>query len=160
MYMPLNPLSRAMQTELTVRQPIDLGEGFSVLVAECIEPSDPVGKISRIAWKFAKEFVETGGYPIEFNIAETLSPESIRAAISKYAPGILVISAHGVYRDKMNLAGLTVGNTICLGPELGDLPPVVILSACHVAPRGAGVVSVTDLLWLSPTFRNWLLVHA
>ena len=33
-----------------------------------------------------------------------------------------------------------------LGPGFGPLPPVVILSACHVAPRGAGAISVTDLL--------------
>jgi hypothetical protein len=145
-YRPLNPLSRAIQDELTVKPAINLGQGFSVLVVECIDPSDPVGIISRIAWNHVKEFVETGGYFIEFNVAETLSPETLRATVDEYQPAILVISAHGTYTRGSNLAGLTVGNTICLGPELGDLPPVVILSACHVAPRGVGAVTITDLL--------------
>ena len=37
-----------------------------------------------------------------------------------------------------------MSSVLALG--LGPLPPVVILSACHVAPRGAGAVTVADLL--------------
>ncbi|MFI5913385.1 CHAT domain-containing protein, partial [Dactylosporangium sp. NPDC051541] len=58
----------------------------------------------------------------------------------------LVISAHGALVREQNLAGLRVGDEVLMGPGLGPLPPVVILSACHTAPRGAGTVSVTDLL--------------
>ena len=31
-----------------------------------------------------------------------------------------------------------------MSPDM--MPPVVILSACYVAPRGSGAVSITDLL--------------
>ena len=145
-YHPLNPLSQAMQRELTYVPGVDLSEGFSVLVAECIPPTDPVGAISRAGWSAGKEFIQEGRYPITFDVVETLSISDLRAAIEEKSPAIIVISAHGVYRPKSNLAGLAVGTEICLGPELGDLPPVVILSACHVAPRGAGAVSITDLV--------------
>ena len=36
--------------------------------------------------------------------------------------------------------------TRTLGIGLGPLPPLVILSACHVAPRGTGQVTIADLL--------------
>ena len=59
---------------------------------------------------------------------------------------ILVLSAHGVFQGGLQPAGLMIGDEVCLGPGLGPLPPVVILSACHVAPRGTGAVSVADML--------------
>ena len=145
-YLPLNPLSQAMQRELTYTPSINLSQGFGVLVAECIPSVDPVGAVSRSAWGVAQTLVQDGGYPIDFKVAETLSVADLRSAIEETAPAILVISAHGAYRIRSNLAGLIIGDQICLGPELGDLPPVVILSACHVAPRGAGAVGITDIL--------------
>jgi hypothetical protein len=146
MYKSLNPLSGAMQAELTVKPPIDIGQDFRVLVAECIESEDVVGRISRAAWDLVRGTVGEGDYPVEFYVAECLSTDSLRNSIAEYEPDILVISAHGTYRTDANLAGLIIGRETCLGPELGDLPPVVILSACHVAPRGAGAVNVADLL--------------
>lgn len=145
-YRPLNPLSQAMQRELTYTPGVNLSNGFNILVAECIPDSDPVGVASRAAWEGAKDFFQNGNYPITFNVVETLNISDLRTAIERESPAILVISAHGTYRLESNLAGLVIGDEICLGPELGDLPPVVLLSACHVAPRGAGAVSVSDLL--------------
>ena len=144
-YQPLNPLSRIMQSELTYTLPISLSEGYRVLVAECISADDPVGVISRIAWDHAREFVTSGGYPITFDVVECSSIAELNEALDT-EPAVLVISAHGTFRPRSNLAGLLIGNEICLGPELGDLPPVVILSACHVAPRGVGPVNIADLL--------------
>jgi hypothetical protein len=144
-YQPLNPLSRIMQAELTYTAPINLSRGFRVLVAECISADDPVGVISRIAWESAREFVTSGGYPITFDVVEAYSIAKLNEALDT-EPDVLVISAHGMYRARSNLAGLLIGNEICLGPELGDLPPIVVLSACQVAPRGLGPVSIADLL--------------
>lgn len=145
-YQPLNPLSRTMQSELTYTVPISLAAGFHVIVAESISADDPVGAMSRLAWQSAREFIASGGYPITFDVLDTPSIASLNAAISEDFPDVLVISAHGAFRPKSNLAGLVIGDEICLGPELGDLPPVVILSACHVAPKGVGPVSITDLI--------------
>jgi hypothetical protein len=144
-YQPLNPLSRIMQSELTYTAPVSLARGYRVLVAECISADDPVGVISRIAWDAAREFVMSGSYPIAFDVIECPSVARLNEALDA-EPDVLVISAHGTFRPRSNLAGLLIGNEICLGPELGDLPPVVILSACHVAPRGIGPVSIADLL--------------
>jgi hypothetical protein len=144
-YQPLNPLSRIMQSELTYTAPVNLSSGYRILVAECIPAEDPVGTISRVAWKSAKEFVTAGGYPITFDVEECSSIAQLNEALDT-GPDILVISAHGTFRREANLAGLLIGTEFCLGPELGEVPPVVILSACHVAPRGLGPVSIADLL--------------
>ncbi|MFI1386712.1 CHAT domain-containing protein, partial [Embleya sp. NPDC020886] len=69
----------------------------------------------------------------------------LRHAVADHSPHILVVSAHGALRG--NVAGLVLGEReFCIELGLDNPPPVVILSACHVAPRGAGAVSITDLL--------------
>jgi hypothetical protein len=141
----LNPLSRVMQSELTYAPPVNLSSGYRVLVAECIPAEDPVGLMSRIAWNSAREFDMSEGYPITFETVECFSISQLNDALDT-APDVLVISAHGAFRREANVAGIMIGEQICLGPELGEVPPVVILSACHVAPRGLGPVSIADLL--------------
>ena len=60
---------------------------------------------------------------------------------------ILHISAHGYYDRRINMAGLMVGNEFWMADENDfRVPPVVVLSACHVSPRGSGTVNVADLL--------------
>jgi hypothetical protein len=83
---------------------------------------------------------------IEINVVETLSLASLRAEIVRSRPSILIISAHGAFDPKGSVASLLIGNEHCLGPGIGPLPPVVILSACSAAPRGASTVSITDML--------------
>jgi hypothetical protein len=61
-------------------------------------------------------------------------------------PDVLVISAHGKFDRRRNIAGLAIRNEFCIGPELGRMPPLVVLSACEVAPRGTGAVNVAELL--------------
>ncbi|MGW6506606.1 CHAT domain-containing protein [Streptomyces niveus] len=76
---------------------------------------------------------------------ETLTADALRRAVAEHRPDFLIISAHGSFSG--NVAGLAIGNEICVELDLDHPPPVVMLSACHVAPRGAGAVSVTDLLF-------------
>ena len=61
-------------------------------------------------------------------------------------PDVLIVSAHGVVTPNGNVAGLAMGDAFVLGPGMGPLPPVVLLSSCHVAPKGAGTISIVDLL--------------
>lgn len=145
-YQPMNPLSRTMQYELTYTPPISMAGSLGVLVAECISPDDPVGVISRIAWSHMADAIRSGGYPVELQVVEVTSPDQLRAALEEHRPGILVLSAHGIHRPDANFAGLLIGGQPCLGPELGNLPPVVLISACEVAPRGAGPVSISDMI--------------
>ncbi len=143
-YRPLLPLTRAIQTELS-SSAVDLSEGFRVLVAECIPHDDPVGRMSRGGWDVgAQLFDEEAARGSTLVRADTPSMADVRRAIEDVRPDILVLSAHGASNG--NVAGLAIGDELCLGQELGTVPPVVILSACHTAARGRGQVTITDLL--------------
>jgi hypothetical protein len=143
-YRPLMPLLRTIQEELSPSIPIELNRNIRVLVAECIPSHDPVGQLSRIGWRTARENVHLETRGITMNIIETLTPDRLRRAVADEVPDFLVISAHGTLSG--NTAGLVIGDDVCIELGLERPPPVVILSACHVAPRGTGAVSVTDLL--------------
>lgn len=145
-YRPLLPLTRALQNELSYIPPVDLSGTLKVLVAECIQPDDKVGAMSRRGWTFACENVGPLADALTVDLVETLSTAELRAAIATHKPDVLVLSAHGSLSSDRHTAGLLVGDELVLGPGLGPLPPVVILSACHVAPRGAGSITITDLL--------------
>lgn len=146
-YRPLLPLTRAVQAELSYVPLVDLSDGVRVLIAECIPEGDAVGALSRRSWAAANEMrASRVGERITVDVVETPSADAVREAILVHRPDILIISAHGALSPTGNVAGLRIGEEVVLGPGLGPLPPVVILSACHVAPRGAGTVSVVDLL--------------
>ncbi|WP_196279798.1 CHAT domain-containing protein [Catellatospora paridis] len=145
-YRPLLPLTRTVQKQLAYIPPIELTQGLRVLVCECISIDDRIGPESRSGWAVAAERVNSEQPRIAMKIVETSSVRAMRDAIASYEPHILVISAHGVLLRENNVAGIQVGDQVWLGDGVGTLPPVVILSACSVAPRGAGTVSITDLL--------------
>ncbi len=83
-----------------------------------------------------------------FNVSlrEVASAAELRAAVKECEPSILLLSAHGHITPGNWLATIVIGNDKCIGPELGPMPPIVILSACHTAPRGATTVNVAELL--------------
>lgn len=145
-YRPILPLTNAVQRELMSAHRFEVPENFAVLVAECIPESDPVGRHSRNGWETTEQLISSTGSGITFRRVETLSIDSLRTAIDETRPDFLVISAHGAFDRTSNVAGLMIGDEFTLGPDLGPMPAVVILSACHVAPRGTSAVSVTDLL--------------
>lgn len=142
---PLLPLTRALQFELASRE-ADLSQGFKVLVAECIPADDIVGRLSRGGWDVAAEMfhTEVGGRRSTLVRKDTQSIDELRAAIAETRPQVLVLSAHGHTNGRV--AGVMIGDEFCHGPELGYVPPVVVLSACNVAPRGRGEVHIADLL--------------
>lgn len=144
-YRPLTPLTRAIQQELQPAMHIDLGRKMRVLVAECIPTDDTVGLLSRMAWSAVKGTFDEYANGVSIILAETLNRKSLQQAVARHSPDILIISAHGAVVG--NAAGLVIGKKeFCLELGFDVPPPLVILSACHVAPRGAGAISVTDLL--------------
>jgi hypothetical protein len=143
-YQPLLPLTRTVQAELNHVWPVDISDRLRVLVAECIPAEDRVGAASRAGWQAAVR-LEANEPRITLATAETLSVEALRSAIDEHRPDILVISVHGAFGPGHTAAGLQIGTKTVLG-GLGPLPPVVLLSACSVAPRGASTISITDLL--------------
>jgi hypothetical protein len=147
-YRPLLPLTRTIQFELADSPVVDFTNGFRVLVAECIPPADPVGRLSRAGWTEAHRIVAQSDHASEmtFEREDVDSVDTLNWLIAERQPQLLVLSAHGALDRTGNTAGIVIGETLCLGPEFERMAPVVILSACHVAPRGGAAVAITDLL--------------
>ncbi|WP_329452868.1 CHAT domain-containing protein [Streptomyces sp. NBC_01724] len=143
-YRPLQPLTRMMQQQLSAPPAISLDRSIKVLVAECIPVSDPVGRMSRQGWDIACETAAPNSATLTIIQTETLTLEALQRSVGEHRPDILVISAHGTMVG--NMAALVIGDEPHLDLGLDRMPPVVILSACHVAPRGSGAVAITDLL--------------
>ena len=77
---------------------------------------------------------------------QTYSVESILEFIKNNRDAdILYISAHGYYNIKQNMAGIMVGEEFWMASEDINVPPIVILSACHSSPRGMGAVNIADM---------------
>jgi hypothetical protein len=142
-YRPLEPLTRTLQQQVSAPPAISLNHTIKVLVAECIPLSDPVGRISREGWRLAGETAAEAP-TLTIIQAEALTLEALQQSVADHRPDILVISAHGTMVG--NVAALVIGDAPHLDLGLDCVPPVVMLSACHVAPRGAGAVAISDLL--------------
>ncbi|KWX74883.1 hypothetical protein AML91_14340 [Paenibacillus jilunlii] len=84
---------------------------------------------------------------LEVVYKETKSIRELKGFLSEHRDaGCLVLSAHGSYDNKNNSAGLSIGEDIWMANENDfSVPPIVLLSSCHVSPRGSGVVSVADM---------------
>ncbi|MFD3997130.1 hypothetical protein [Streptomyces sp. NPDC058583] len=131
-YRPLQPLTRMMQQQLSAPPAISLDGSIKVLVAECIPVSDPVGQMSRQGWDIACETAAPNSATLTIIQAETLTLAALQRSVAEHRPDILVISAHGTMAG--NMAALVIGDEPHLDLGLDRVPPVVILSACHVAP--------------------------
>lgn len=143
-YRPMQPLTRMVQQQLSAAPAVSLDRSITVLVAECIPVSDPVGRISRQGWDIACEASAPDSTTLTITQAETLTLEALQRAVTENRPDVLIISAHGTMVG--NMAALVIGDKPYVDLGLDRMPPVVILSACHVAPRGSGAVAITDLL--------------
>lgn len=145
-YHPLSPLTRAVQLEIKPPLFADFSAGFKVLIAECIPSTDPVGAASRRGWSTAVENLPDPARGVSVFTEEISSTEQLREALATHRPDVLVLSAHGYYDPSSNAAGLIIGEELSFGNDLGEMPPLVILSACHSAPRGGSAVAVADLV--------------
>ncbi|PRS31713.1 hypothetical protein C6W19_21665 [Bacillus sp. RJGP41] len=143
---PLTPLTRALQFELPRVNEHYIGHEFKVLIIECLLISDPIRKYSDQGWKQVKDmFKEKEKAQVHYNEAKSVH-ELKEILNANMDADILVISAHGTYDSDNNFAGLVIGDDIWLAYEDDyHVPPLVILSACHVAPRGLGAVTVNDM---------------
>ncbi|MED4810930.1 hypothetical protein [Bacillus atrophaeus] len=146
-YKSLTPLTRALQMELPRVGEIYIGKGFKVVIAECLLPDDGIRNASDNAWKMAIDMLESN-QNVNVSYSEIKDILELKKFLATNSDAdILVISAHGYYDDKKNISGLWIGNELWFATDDEiKVPPIVVLSACHVAPRGAGAVTVTDLL--------------
>ncbi|MBI1947635.1 MAG: hypothetical protein HYS27_18235 [Deltaproteobacteria bacterium] len=145
-YRNLSPLTRQLQFSLQ-RDPIDyLGDGLRVLIVECVRPRGSlVHRVGSGTWSTVSEVLAATGNTAA--LVECDSVDEIGLAIKQHKPNVLIVSAHGAYDPHRNVTGLAIGDdTVSEFPLSIRLPPVVVLSSCHTAPRGLGAVSVADLL--------------
>jgi hypothetical protein len=144
-YRTITPLTLAIQNELTIVRAPYWGFGVTVLVAECIAQHDRLAGLSQEAWRGFKEIVEeTPSCTVD--IVQVASEEQLSQVLAEKQYDVLILSAHGRYDREQNFAGIMIGEEVSLLLNVDHVPPVVLLSACHVAPRGAGVVTIADLL--------------
>jgi len=148
-YRPLTPLTRCFQNEMVKHRQIHHGSRCKIAFAECV-PDDSQNKwirsTSASIIHSLKNFC-ADNEKMEYAYAETLTVKELKDFITENSDAdILHISAHGSYDRNINMAGLMVGHEFWMGDDNDyRLPPVVILSACHVSPRGSGVVNVADM---------------
>ena len=148
-YRPLTPLTRCFQNEMVKHGQFYYGARCKIAFAECV-PDDIQNKWIRATSASIihslKNF-NVNNKKMECVYAETLTIKELKDFISKNSDAdILHISCHGYYDRNKNKAGLMVGQEFWMGDDNDyRVPPVVILSACHVSPRGSGVVNVADM---------------
>lgn len=148
-YRPLSPLTRCLQTEMVKHQQLYYGKQCKIAFAECVlndEQNRFVRSCSDSIVHSLKK-ISTENEKLQVLYCETLTIKDLKKFISDNMDAdILHISAHGYYDRRSNMAGLMVGNEFWMADENDyRIPPVVILSACHVSPRGSGTVNVADL---------------
>jgi hypothetical protein len=145
-YRPITPLAGTVEFEILERPMCFLRTGFRVLIAECLDPSDPIHPYTGAAWKFLQQHMKhVSGIECEFSQIHSVA--DLTRKVSERQVDVLIISAHGKHEKQSNIAGVLIGNEICVGSEF-PVPPIVILSACHAMPRATGALSIADVLLL------------
>lgn len=144
----MTPLTRQLQLELLKKNQVYLGKKCKVAIAECIINNDE-NKYVYLMSDFVRSTLidmekKYEGFSVTYQ--QTYSVESILEFIKNNQDAdILYISAHGYYNIKQNRAGIMVGEEFWMASEDINVPPIVILSACHSSPRGMGAVNIADM---------------
>jgi len=145
-YRPLTPLTKAFEYEMEKSNQVYFGKQLKIVIAECVDVNDGIRHYCDGLTATLKEMVQ-GDSEITLIVEDISSVRQFKDFVRKHSDAsILLISAHGTYQSKYNMAGLVIGNEIWMADDNDiHVPPVVLLSACHVMPRGQGAVSVGDL---------------
>lgn len=147
-YQPLTPLTRRLQQENLKKQQLYLGESCKIAIAECI-PNDERNKdIYKTGEVLLQSLKNMQGCSKSLEISHKHIcdiPTMIKFIKDNFDADILYISAHGYYDRNKNMAGIMVGNQCWMADNIINTPPIVILSACHTAPRGFGCITIADM---------------
>ncbi len=142
---PLTPLTKAFQYEMQKGSQIYLGSRCKVLVAECVERTDGIRPYCDELTAALRDMIGKAG-DMELIFMEISSVKGFKEMLAMHPDAdILLVSSHGFYDIGSNMAGLSIGGERWMVDDDIHVPRVVLLSACHVTPRGRGVVSAGDL---------------
>ena len=145
----LSPLTRTMQMEFIKHPQLYLGYGCKVLFIECV-PNTYENKAIRECSENLKRGLDRNKKnceKFEYICDEAYTVRDVKRIISEQSDAtILLISAHGFYDRFRNISGLMIGEEEWMVDDNDfHVPPIVMLSACHVSPRGSGCVNAADL---------------
>lgn len=144
-YRPLTPLTLTYQYGIAKIDDFYLHErkNFKVLIIECLDPNDKIRKFADMAWEVI-EFQSKEYKFIEIFYEAVNSSVKINEILEKYTSiHMLILSAHGSY-DENGIAGIEIKGEIWLPDAKTRVPPIVILSACHVAVKGDGNYTISE----------------
>lgn len=144
-YRPLTPLTLTYQYGITKRDDLYLQQrkNFKVLIIECLDSNDRIRKVADITWEVIKNQSKKYKF-IEIFYEEVNSTVEIKKVLEKYSSiNMLILSAHGSY-DENGVAGIIISDEIWLPDVDIRVPPIVILSACHVAVKGNGNYTISE----------------
>ena len=147
---PLTPLTRTFQLEISKKPIIYIGNDtkLKILFAECVDKNDIIrNKCNSFSEILIHSFSDSN---FEFIYKEITSVNELKTFIkANIEAKILIISAHGFYDTaNSNMSGLIIGKDdhwLGLDNDI-NMPPIVILSACHTSPRGRGAFVVGDMM--------------
>lgn len=145
-YRPITPLTKAFQYEMGKNRQIYWGKRLKIIIAECVGKNDKIRKHCDELSKTLKRMAEKED-DVELIVEEISSVKLFKDMLKRHKDAdILLISAHGTYQINNNMAALIIGDEVWMADDnYIHVPPVVLLSACHVMPRGRGVVTVGDM---------------
>lgn len=148
-YRPLSPLTRCFQNEMVKHKQLFYGAQCKIAFAECVlndEQNQGIRACSDAIVNVLKGLSKENK-KLQVSYGETLTISDLKKFIADNMDAdILHISGHGYYDRRSNMAGLMVGNEFWMADGNDyTVPPVVVLSACHVSPRGSGTVNVADM---------------
>ena len=149
-FRPLSPLTRCMQIEMSKHLQIYLGYRCRVLFVECVPDTDANKAIRMCSSLILNSLEESSknSSKFEYQYEEAYSVKELVDLLNrshdKYE--MLILSAHGFNDRNSNIAGLCIGEEKWMAEDNSFfVPPIVLLSACHVSPRGNGSISAADL---------------
>lgn len=146
-YRHITPIPNSVITELAGQRKLYIKDKCKILILECLDKNDRIRYYSDNY--LTNELIKIGKQysAIEIIYEEVTSIEDFNQVLSENANiDIVLISSHGTYEN--NIAGLCIGNEVLVYDDQinCEIPGVVLLSACHVSPRGKNVISIVDTL--------------
>ncbi|WP_028592450.1 CHAT domain-containing protein [Paenibacillus massiliensis] len=144
-YRPITPLTMAFQHGLrrVDEHYINTSRPFKVLIIECLPIKDRIRNASNLGWMTLHHLLQNSDLTSVI-YKECDSIDKLNSILMQTTEiDCLIISAHGMYGAE-GIAGICVGDEFWMPLWTQNVPPIVILSACHVAPKGKGDYTISD----------------